>query len=55
MTRDELEKILKDATGDPDSGPLKEWIPALADALDAALNATPKPKKFDSAEIADAQ
>jgi hypothetical protein len=50
VTRDQLEKILKDATGDPDSGPLKEWIPALADALDAELNPKPKAKPNDLAE-----
>ncbi len=37
MTVEQIEKILKDATGDPTSGPVAEWIPAMAQAVATAL------------------
>lgn len=33
MTRDEIEKILREVAGDPSAGPVAEVIPAFADAL----------------------
>lgn len=33
MTRDEILAKLKDAAGDPQSGPVAEILPTLADAL----------------------
>lgn len=51
MTRDQILDVMRTAAGDPDSGPVKEWLPALADAVDAALNPKAKPAKFDSAEL----
>jgi hypothetical protein len=38
MNRDQIEKILKDSTGDPSSGVLAEWIPVMAEALASALS-----------------
>ena len=38
MTYDEILAVFKDVTGDPSSGPIFEWLPTLAAALDAALN-----------------
>lgn len=37
MTVEQIEKILKDATGDPTSGAVAEWIPVMAAAVAAAL------------------
>ena len=37
MNVEQIEKILKDATGDPSTGPIAEWIPAMAAAVVAAL------------------
>ncbi len=37
MNAQQIEKILKDATGDPTSGAVAEWIPAMAEAVAAAL------------------
>lgn len=58
MTRDQILDAMLDATGHPSSGPVAEWLPALADAVDAALNPKPKtdkPNKFDTAEVDSAQ
>lgn len=59
MTRDEILDAMQDATGHPSSGPVAEWLPALADAVDAALNPQPKPSKsnkaYDTAELDSAQ
>lgn len=59
MTRDQILDTMLDATGHPSSGPVAEWLPALADAVDAALNPTqPKPSKakaYDTAELDSAQ
>ena len=49
MNLDQIEKILKDATGDPSSGPVAESIPAMAAALLAAL--TPAPAAADEKRI----
>lgn len=38
MTRDEIAAILGDAVGNPSVGAVAEVIPAMADALDKALN-----------------
>lgn len=51
MTRDQILDVLQDTTGHPSSGPVAEWLPALADAIDAALNPKPKAKRFDTAEV----
>lgn len=45
MTRDEILETLRDASGNPETGPVAEILPALADALDETLNPKPKPKK----------
>ena len=37
MTLEQIEKILKDATGDPSSGAVWEAIPVMAAAVAAAL------------------
>jgi glutaminase len=41
MNVEQIEKILKDATGDPTSGPVAEWIPAMAEAVAHALAPAP--------------
>ena len=57
MTRDQILDVMLDATGHPSSGPVAEWLPALADAVDAALNPTTEPKadakgnRLDTAEV----
>ena len=55
MTRDQILDAMLDATGHPSSGPVAEWLPTLADAVDAALNpkakADTKAKSFDTAEV----
>ena len=40
----EIEGVLRAATGDPSSGPIAEWIPAMAAAIASHLNpkATPE-------------
>lgn len=59
MTRDDILTVMADAAGNPAAGPVAEWLPALADAVDAALNPTqPKPSKakaYDTAELDSAQ
>ena len=61
MTRDQILDVMLDATGHPSSGPVAEWLPTLADAVDAALNpkaptkADHKGKSFDTAEVDAAQ
>lgn len=45
MTRDEILAVMQDTAGHPSSGPFVEWLPILADAVDAALN--PKAKAKD--------
>lgn len=37
-TTAEIEGILRTATGDPSSGPIAEWIPAMAQAIANHLN-----------------
>lgn len=49
MTRDEILETLRDASGNPDTGPVAEILPALADALDATLN--PKPRTENETRI----
>jgi hypothetical protein len=52
-----------DCAGHPSSGPVAEWLPALADAVDAALNPKQttetkpdtKAKRYDTAEVDAAQ
>jgi hypothetical protein len=59
MTRNQILDAMLDCTGHPSSGPLAEWLPALADAVDAALNPTAAPdskadtkaKRYDTAEV----
>jgi glutaminase len=41
MNVEQIEKILKDATGDPTSGAVAEWIPAMAQAVAHALAPAP--------------
>ena len=36
-TAEKIEGVLRDATGDPSSGPIAEWIPAMARAVAAYL------------------
>ena len=40
----EIEGVLRATTGDPSSGPIAEWIPAMAAAIASHLNpkATPE-------------
>lgn len=45
MTRDDILKTLRAASGNPGVGPVAEILPALADALDAALNPKTKGKE----------
>ena len=51
-TKSEILKAIKQATGNPDTGAVKEWTPAIADAIDALCNpkqpetnTKPKPKQ----------
>jgi hypothetical protein len=57
MNRSEIEAIIKDATGNPDSGAVHDWTPIIADALDAAMNPKPetntKPKAKQETRIMD--
>lgn len=38
MTRDEIQQILSNAAGNPDTGVVRDIIPGMAAALDRALN-----------------
>ena len=38
MNLEQIEKILNDATGNPSSGAVAEWIPVMAEALASALS-----------------
>ena len=40
--KSEILAAIHQATGNPDTGPVKEWTPAIADAIDALCN--PKPE-----------
>ena len=41
-TRDEITAAIKQATGNPDTGAVHEWTPAIADAIDALINPAPE-------------
>lgn len=43
MTRDEIQQILSDVAGNPDTGAVREIIPGMAAALDEKLNGTDAP------------
>lgn len=58
MTRDDILHVMAEAAGNPAAGPVAEWLPVLADAVDAALHPQPKPTKakaYDTAELDSAQ
>lgn len=63
MNRQEILDTMLDCAGHPSSGPVAEWLPALADAVDAALNPKQttetkpdtKAKRYDTAEVDAAQ
>lgn len=37
-TKNEIIDAIRQATGDPASGPIHEWTPVIADAIDALVN-----------------
>jgi len=41
MTKEQILAILTEAAGDPTNGAVKDVLPDLADALDAAINPIP--------------
>lgn len=41
MNKADLRAIINGVTGDPDTGAVAEIVPAIVDALDAALNPAP--------------
>lgn len=43
MNKSEIQAIVDGATGAPDTGAVAAVIPAIVDALDAALNPKPTP------------
>jgi hypothetical protein len=42
MNKTDIETAMRNVAGNPDSGTLSDWIPALAAAVDELIN--PKPK-----------
>ena len=41
-TREQITAAIKQATGNPDTGAIHEWTPAIADAIDKLCNGTPE-------------
>lgn len=50
MNAEQVESILKEATGNPDSGPIAEWIPAMARAIVEAINPATEKRVMKAAE-----
>jgi hypothetical protein len=44
LTREQIARVLAEATGAPSSGAVADILPALVDALDEALNPAPPAK-----------
>lgn len=42
--KNEIIEAIRHATGDPASGPIHEWTPIIADAVDAIVNPKPESK-----------
>jgi len=41
-TRNDILAAIKQATGNPDTGAIHEWTPAIADAVDKLCNGVPE-------------
>jgi hypothetical protein len=41
ITRGDIEGAIKGVTGDPSSGPIHDWTPAIAEAIDHLINGAP--------------
>jgi hypothetical protein len=50
MNRSEIEAIIKEATGNPDTGAIHEWTPKIADALAEAMNPKTRTKTKNETE-----
>ena len=55
--KNEIIEAIKTATGNPDTGAIKEWTPAIADAIDNLCNPKPetntKPKAKQETRVMD--
>ena len=43
-TRDQIAAAVHEATGNPASGPIHEWTPAIVEAVNRLCNGTPETK-----------
>jgi hypothetical protein len=50
MTVEQVESILNEVTGNPESGPIAEWIPAMARAVADAMNPATEKRVMKAAE-----
>jgi hypothetical protein len=50
VNRSDIERIIKETTGNPDTGAVHEWTPKIVDALDAAMNPKTRTKTKNETE-----